>query len=86
MSSPNTLLKDRTDAAETVNMTLSYAETAFRFLALLHADQEHPGHLGFEAVCHLCARALASVAEREGVQLEHLVSGLRKIQQEVDAK
>lgn len=70
------------DAAERVSMTLSYAETAFGFLARLHDGGNHIGHLGFEAVCILCELALAGVGEKEGVTVERLVSHLRRTQSE----
>jgi hypothetical protein len=66
------------DAAENMSVMLGYAETAFGFLARLHGDGDHTGQLGFEAVCALCERGLASVGEKEGLTVEHLVEQLRR--------
>ena len=74
------------NAAEQISMMLGYAETAFCFLGRLHGDRDHVGHLGFEAVCVLCERALASIGEKEGVTVEHLVSHLRRNQTQEEAE
>lgn len=66
------------DAAETMSIMLDYAATAFGFLARLHGDRDHEGHFGFEAVCALCERGLASVNDKEGDAVEGLVAALRK--------
>ena len=66
------------DAAENMSIMLGYAETAFGFLARLHGDRDHVGHLGFEAVCALCERGLASIGEKEGLPVERLVDQLRR--------
>ena len=66
------------DAAENMSMALSYAETAFAFLARLHGDKDHDGHLGFEAVCRLCGQGLSFVLQTEGDRVEDLVANLRK--------
>ncbi len=71
------------DATENLSMMLSYTEIAFGFLARLHGDREHDGHLGFEAVCVLCERALSSVNAKEGLVVEKLVSDLRVFAVEV---
>jgi len=66
------------NTVETLPGILGQAEMAFAFLNRLHADQDHEGHLGFEAITGLCARALASVGRAEGLDLEHLAEDMRK--------
>ena len=71
---------DIVEATESLYMTLSYAELAFGFLARMHGSRDYDGHLGFEAVCTLCQRALASVGDNEGLVVEKLVASLRRAQ------
>lgn len=56
---------------------IGQAEATFAFLNRLHEDKDHDGHLGFGAITGLCARALASVGDVEGLHLEHLARDMR---------
>lgn len=70
-------------AAENMSIALSYAETAFGFLALLHDDNPNGQNLGFAALCYLCGKGLTGIMEKESETVERLVTHLRKLPQEV---
>ena len=66
------------ESAQNLGVILSYAEEAFKLLGRLHGDHDHDGHHGFEAISVLCGRALASVCEKEGNDIDTLVDLLGK--------
>jgi hypothetical protein len=66
------------NTVETLPGIIGQAEEVFAFLNRLHEDKDHDGHLGFAAITGLCARALASVGDVEGLNLEHLAEDMRK--------
>ena len=73
------------DAAEGMSVLMQHAETTFGFLARVHADHDHDGHMGLEAITTLCCRALASAGEKEGDVVEKLVDRLRKAAEEKES-
>ena len=61
------------EAAQEVLTTLSYVETAMAFLARLHSDHDHDGHLGFEAITTLCQQGIRGVLDRHNDKVEDLI-------------
>ncbi|MFN3970888.1 MAG: hypothetical protein ACK4L4_05865 [Gemmobacter sp.] len=53
------------------------AQEALAFLARLHRDGDHDGHLGFGAVASLAERAIRKTCDEHAGDLEDLVEKLR---------
>jgi hypothetical protein len=63
---------------EGIGERLAHVENAFGFLARLHQDRNYEGHLGFEALNVLCARAVKAENDTRDLVLEKLVESLRR--------